>query len=99
MERRIDFFRNRHMRCAQCGRRWLADLDWIGRWSDGQEVCPGYGVTCEAEAGHRATVDPDNPDDSGWVEAAVRKLEEAGAEPATLARSGVISLNLRSPRH
>ncbi|WP_183130576.1 hypothetical protein [Rhodococcus sp. SBT000017] len=60
MERAVDFFRDRHMLCGHCGRRWVADLEWIDRWSDSQESCPGCGVTCEAEAGPRVTVDPDD---------------------------------------
>jgi hypothetical protein len=33
MERPIDFSRERHMLCGQCGRQWVVDLDWIDRWS------------------------------------------------------------------
>jgi hypothetical protein len=60
MERPIDFSRNRHMLCEQCGRRWAVNLDWIDRWDEGRESCPGCGVTCEAATAPRVTVDPDD---------------------------------------
>lgn len=61
MERLIGFSRNRHMLCGQCGRQWVVNLDWIDRWEQGREDCPGCGVTCEVEAAPRVTVDPHDP--------------------------------------
>lgn len=58
MERPIDFSRQRHMLCGSCGHRWVTDLNWIDRWDQARERCPGCGVTCEAEAAPRVTVDP-----------------------------------------
>ena len=58
MERPIDFSRSRHMLCGQCSHQWVADLDWIDRWDQALESCPGCGVTCEAETAPRVTVDP-----------------------------------------
>lgn len=49
------------MLCGQCGRQWVVDLDWIDRWEQGQESCPGCGLTCEVETAPRVTVDPDDP--------------------------------------
>lgn len=49
------------MLCGQCGHRWTVDLDWIDRWEQAQEVCPGCGVTCEQETAPRVTVDSDDP--------------------------------------
>lgn len=60
MERPVDFARARHMACAQCGHRWMVDLDWIDRWERAQEECPGCGVTCENEAAPRVTVASDD---------------------------------------
>lgn len=61
MERPIDFSPGRHMLCGGCGRRFLVDLDWIDRWEQGQEKCPGCGMTCEHEDAPRVTVDPADP--------------------------------------
>lgn len=61
MERRIDFSRDRHMLCGICGHQWIADLDWIDRWEQGGEKCPGCGTTCEHEDSPRVTVDPGDP--------------------------------------
>lgn len=61
MERRIDFSRDRRMLCGVCGHRWLVDLDWIDRWEQAKEACPGCRVTCEHEDSPRVTVDPDDP--------------------------------------
>ncbi|WTP56015.1 hypothetical protein OHU07_03720 [Streptomyces phaeochromogenes] len=61
MERRIDFWRERRMLCGACGHQWRVDLDWIDRWGQGEETCPGCGVTCEHEDSPRVTVDPDDP--------------------------------------
>ncbi|MEV7536687.1 hypothetical protein [Streptomyces hydrogenans] len=61
MERRIDFTRERQMLCGRCDHRWRVELDWIDRWEQGQETCPGCGVTCEQEDAPRVTVDPDDP--------------------------------------
>lgn len=36
-------------------------LDWIDRWEQSGEECPGCGLTCEHEDAPRATVDPDDP--------------------------------------
>lgn len=58
MERPIDFYRQRHMLCDNCGHSWVTDLDWIDRWDQALESCPGCGVTCEAETAPRVTVDP-----------------------------------------
>lgn len=61
MERLIDFSRDRHMLCGSCGQRFLIDLDWIDRWQQEQEKCPGCALTCEHEDAPRATVDPTDP--------------------------------------
>ncbi|WP_328549580.1 MULTISPECIES: hypothetical protein [unclassified Streptomyces] len=61
MERLIDFSRDRRMLCGGCGRRFVVDLDWIDRWEQGGERCPGCGLTCEHEDAPRVTVDPDDP--------------------------------------
>lgn len=61
MERQIDFSRDRQMLCGRCDHRWVVDLDWIDRWEQGQESCPGCGATCEHEDAPRVTVDPDDP--------------------------------------
>jgi len=61
VERPIDFSRDRHMLCGQCGRRWAVDLDSIDRWEEGKESCPGSSVACEAATASRVTVDPDDP--------------------------------------
>lgn len=58
MERRIDFWRDRWMLCGICGHEWLASLDWIDRWEQSGERCPGCGATCELEGSPRVTVDP-----------------------------------------
>ena len=60
MERQIDFSRDRHLLCGSCGHRWLVDLDWIDRWEQGREECPGCRMTCEHEESARVTVDPDD---------------------------------------
>ncbi|MEE6282798.1 hypothetical protein [Georgenia sunbinii] len=61
MERRIDFSRKRHMLCGICGHRWMVGLDWIDRWEQGKETCPGCGTSCEHEDSPRVTVDPGDP--------------------------------------
>lgn len=61
MERRIDFSRDRRMLCGACGHQWRVDLGWIDRWEQGEETCPGCGMTCEHEDSPRVTVDPDDP--------------------------------------
>jgi hypothetical protein len=48
------------MLCGQCGRKWVVDLDWVDRWEQALESCPGCGVTCEDETAPRVTVDPDD---------------------------------------
>lgn len=61
MERRIDFWRERQMLCGICSHRWTVDLDWISRWDQAKETCPGCGTTCEHEDSPRVTVDPGDP--------------------------------------
>jgi hypothetical protein len=61
MERRIDFSRDRRMLCGACGHRWDVSLDWIERWDQAREACPGCGMTCELEDSPRVTVDPCDP--------------------------------------
>lgn len=61
MERPIDFSRKRYMLCDRCGLKWLVDLDWMDRWEQALETCPGCGVTCEEEISARVTVDADDP--------------------------------------
>jgi hypothetical protein len=39
----------------------MVDLDWIDRWEQALESCPGCGVTCEVETAPRVTVAPDDP--------------------------------------
>jgi hypothetical protein len=60
-ERRISFSHERQMLCGICAHRWVVDLDWIDRWEQAKEVCPGCGTTCEHEDSPRVTVDPDDP--------------------------------------
>jgi hypothetical protein len=60
MERPIDFSRDRRMLCGICAHQWLIDLEWIDRWNQRREVCPGCGTTCEHENAPRVTVDPDD---------------------------------------
>jgi hypothetical protein len=60
VDRPVDFFRDRHMLCG-CGQRWTVDLDWIDRWEQAEEECPGCGATCEGEAAPRVTVAADDP--------------------------------------
>lgn len=49
------------MLCAGCGHEFVVDLDWIDRWEQSGEKCPGCGLTCEHEDAPRVTVDPDDP--------------------------------------
>lgn len=49
------------MLCGQCGRRWIVDLEWIERWEQALESCPGCGLTCEAETAPKVTIDPGDP--------------------------------------
>ena len=49
------------MLCGGCGHRFVVDLDWIERWEQAEEACPGCGLTCEHEDAPRVTVDPDDP--------------------------------------
>jgi hypothetical protein len=58
VERLINFSRNRYMLCGLCSHHWIVDLDWIDRWDQALELCPGCGVTCEVEDAPKATVDP-----------------------------------------
>lgn len=48
------------MLCAKCSHQWVTDLDWIDRWDQALESCPGCGVNCEAETAPRVTVDRDD---------------------------------------
>lgn len=61
MERTVNFARDRFMMCGQCGYRWKVSLDWIDRWDQGREVCPGCRIDCTDEAAPRVTVDTDDP--------------------------------------
>ncbi|MEU8860458.1 hypothetical protein [Streptomyces umbrinus] len=61
MERRIDFWRERLMLCGHCDHRWRVDLDWIERWDQAKETCPGCGMTCEHEDSPRVTLDSGDP--------------------------------------
>lgn len=61
MERSVDFNRDRRMACRQCGREWTVDLEWVERWNQGDEECPGCGTTCEAENAAQFTVREDDP--------------------------------------
>ncbi|MFE6938405.1 hypothetical protein [Streptomyces chartreusis] len=61
MERRIDFSRERQMLCGRCDHRWRVNLEWIDRWEQGEETCPGCGMTCQHEDAPQVTVDPDDP--------------------------------------
>ncbi len=49
------------MLCGSCDHRFVVDLDWIDRWGQSGEECPGCGLTCEYEDAARVTVDPDDP--------------------------------------
>ncbi|MEU8600070.1 hypothetical protein [Streptomyces parvulus] len=61
MERRIDFWRERQMFCGRCDHGWRVDLDWIDRWEQATETCPGCGMTCEHEDSPRVTLDSCDP--------------------------------------
>lgn len=61
MERRIDFWRERQMLCGRCDHRWRVDLDWIDRWEQAREACPGCGMACEHEDSPRVTLDSGDP--------------------------------------
>ena len=49
------------MLCSGCGHCFVIDLDWIDRWEQAKEACPGCGLTCEHEDAPRVTVEPDDP--------------------------------------
>lgn len=70
-DRTVDFFRDRHMLCKQCGQRWTVDLDWIDRWEQAKEACPGCGATCEEETAPRVTV---VADDAALIDSNVPQL-------------------------
>lgn len=61
MERQIDFTRERQMLCGRCDHRWRVDLDWIDRWEQAKETCPGCGMACEHEGPPRVTLDSGDP--------------------------------------
>ncbi|MER6187704.1 hypothetical protein [Streptomyces sp. NPDC001652] len=61
MERRIDFWRERQILCGRCDHRWRVDLDWIDRWEQAKETCPGCGMTCEHEDSPRVMLDSGDP--------------------------------------
>lgn len=61
MERPLDFWRDRRMLCGGCGHCFVVDLDWIDRWEQAKETCPGCGLTCEHEDAPRVTVDAGDP--------------------------------------
>lgn len=61
MERSVDFNRDRRMACRQCGHEWSVDPEWVERWNQGDENCPGCGTTCEAENAAQFTVRKDDP--------------------------------------
>ncbi|BFO19634.1 hypothetical protein SHKM778_60220 [Streptomyces sp. KM77-8] len=61
MERQIDFSRDRQMLCGGCGRRFVVDLDWINRWEQAKETCPGCGTACGHEDSPRVTLDSGDP--------------------------------------
>lgn len=68
MERTIDFWRGRRMRCHTCTHEFVVDLDWIDRWEQTREKCPSCGLTCEDEDAVDVTVDPgDSALDPGKV--------------------------------
>lgn len=48
------------MLCGGCGHEFVVGLDWIYRWEQSGEKCPGCGLTCEDENAPRVTVDPDD---------------------------------------
>src|SRR5659263_351218 len=48
------------MLCGACQHKWVVDLDWLDRWEQALESCPGCAITCEAEEAPRVTVDPDD---------------------------------------
>ncbi|MFD5234749.1 hypothetical protein ACFWJ5_40945 [Streptomyces qaidamensis] len=56
MERLIDFSRDRQMLCGGCGRRFVVDLDWVDRWEQTKETCPGCGMDSP-----RVTLDSGDP--------------------------------------
>lgn len=61
VERPIDFWRDRCMLCGACGHEFVVDLEWIDRWEQSGEKCPGCGLTCEHQGAPRVTVNPDDP--------------------------------------
>lgn len=60
MDRPIDFSRDRYMICGNCSHRFCVSLDWIDSWVQGNDLCPGCGLTCEHENAPRVTLDPDD---------------------------------------
>lgn len=102
MERPVDFSRDRDMLCANCTRQFRVSLDWISRWEQGHDECPGCGLTCEHEDAPKVTVDSDDPaldasrvPDLFWYHSSTHSdwppvdLDPAsGLDPETVARMG-----------
>ena len=61
MDRVVDFGRDRHMRCGNCGHMWTVDLEWVERWNEGNEACGECGTNCEAETSARFICADDDP--------------------------------------
>lgn len=60
MDRQVDFFRTRHMLCADCDHRWIADLDWIDKSESTPQGCPNCGGIRDDEPVPFVTVAPDD---------------------------------------
>jgi len=49
IERAVDFDRRRHMRCGTCQHEWDVTDEWVDRFHQGFEQCPGCGTDCQSE--------------------------------------------------
>lgn len=49
------------MLCGSCAHRWTVDLEWLDRWTQSQEFCPGCGINGEYESSPKETHDPCDP--------------------------------------
>lgn len=49
IERVVDFYRLRGMRCGSCRYEWHANAEWLDRFDLGEEACPKCGTDCQVE--------------------------------------------------
>lgn len=61
MERPIDFFRDRNMLCDNCGKCFVAKLEWYESWDAYGEDCPYCGVEFKEEKALKTVVAPTDP--------------------------------------